>query len=72
MSEKTFTYYSLKSIVGGKITKIISSTMKEYGGDEDEEVEGFEVEINGKTFSCFSLQDAEGNGAGFLDIRVHK
>ena len=38
MSEKTFTYYSLKSIVGGKITKIISSTMEEYGGDEDEDM----------------------------------
>jgi len=65
-----FTFFSLKSIVGGKITKLISSNMEVFGGDEDEEVEGFQVEVNGKTFNCFILGDAEGNSAGHLDIQT--
>ena len=66
----SFTFFSLKSIVGGKITKLISDNMEVFGGNEDEEVEGFQVEVNGKTFNCFILGDPEGNSAGHLDIQT--
>ena len=54
---------TIKSLVGGKITKEI--TAKDIN---DEDCEGFQVVNNGKIFNCIILGDEEGNNPGCLEI----
>jgi len=55
--------YSLNHLVGGTITKEI--TTKDIN---DEDCEGFQVVNNGKTYNCSILGDEEGNYPGSLEI----
>ena len=54
---------TIKSLVGGKITKEI--TAKDIN---DEDCEGFQVVNNGKIFNYIILGDEEGNYPGCLEI----
>ena len=59
--------FSFKVLIGGTITKEI--TTKDLN---DEDVDGFQVVNNGKTYNCSVLGDEDGNYPGALEITEGK
>lgn len=63
LQTQNYLFQMLKPLVGGKIKKIIIDPTP-----DGEVYTGFIVEKNKTTYEVLGQRDAEGNGAGFIQI----